>query len=78
MPSLVRNDALEVRFDGPEEFIDQVRVQVWAVRGSNQGQRVDLHLLGQNLDGADTGHLMSLLDATDVSAARCQQHVLLN
>ena len=39
---------------------------------------MDLHLLGQHLNGADTGHLMSLLDATDVSAARCQQHVFLD
>ena len=78
MPRLIGNEAFEVTFEGLEQFTYRGRIQLGAVGHGNQRQRMDLHLLSQDFYGADTGNLVTLLDAADVAAAGGQQHVLLD
>jgi len=78
MPRLIGNEAFEVTFEGLEQFTYRGRIQLGAVGHGNQRQRMDLHLLSQDFYGADTGNLVTLLDAADVAAAGGQQHVFLH
>lgn len=78
MPRLIGNEAFEVTFESLEQFTYRGRIQLRAIGHGNQSQRMDLHLLSQDLYGADTGNLVTLLDAADVPSTRGQQHVFLH
>ena len=67
MSGLTRENFLEIRFDCLKDIVDSGHFQIFTICCDDQRQWMDLHLISQGFNGADTGNLVPLLNATDVA-----------